>query len=209
MEKNTTIRFAEFHKAFLELKGAMSIRELSEKLGMANATVGYYATGERIPDALGVRKIAETFNVSADWLLGLSSVKERDADLQAICDYTHLSPEAVEVLRDNPGEVFSFLDGAYFADAILTHPNWEKFVHEAIGAGTAISTASLKQREPQEEEFVELLDKSSRLGYIPMKTEDAERFYSESAMDYLKEIVYSIVKDLGGSIRIAPEEADA
>lgn len=209
MDKNKTIRFPAFHKAFVELKGEMSNKEFAEKLGMSHATVGFYAAGERIPDAIGIASIAEICGVSADWLLGLSSVKERDADLQAICDYTHLSPAAVEVLRDNPGEVFSFLDGAYFADAILTHPNWEKFVHEAIGAGTAISTASLKQREPQEEEFAELLDKSSRLGYIPMKTEDAERFYSESAMDYLKEIVYSIVKDLGGSIRIAPEEADA
>ena len=100
MGNNTTKRFAAFHKAFIELKGSMSTREFSEKLGMANATVGYYATGERIPDALGIARIAEVCGVSADWLLGLSSVKERNADLQAICDYTHLSPEAVEAPKE-------------------------------------------------------------------------------------------------------------
>ena len=197
-------RLAEIRNAAGETQ-----HELGAAVGVKRETVFQWESGTRHLKAEAVVAIAQHYNISADYLLGLSSVKERDADLQAICDYTHLSPAAVEVLRDNPGEAFSFLDGAYFADAILTHPNWEKFVHKAIGAGTAISTASLKQREPQEVEFVGLLDKSSRLGYIPMKTEDAERFYSESAMDYLKEIVYSIVKDLGGSIRIAPEEADA
>ncbi|MBR6654381.1 MAG: helix-turn-helix transcriptional regulator [Oscillospiraceae bacterium] len=72
------VKFPAFQKAFLELKGEMSIKEFAEKLGMANATVGYYATGERIPNALGIARIAEVCGVSADWLLGISPVKERD-----------------------------------------------------------------------------------------------------------------------------------
>lgn len=76
------VRFPAFQKAFLELKGSMSNKEFAEKLGMSTATVGFYAAGDRIPDALGVRKIAETFNVSADYLLGLPPVDKRDEDTQ-------------------------------------------------------------------------------------------------------------------------------
>lgn len=81
------VRFPAFQRAFLELKGEMSNKEFAEKLGMANATVGYYATGERIPDALGIKKIAETFNVSADYLLGLPPVDKRDEDTQFALRY--------------------------------------------------------------------------------------------------------------------------
>lgn len=66
-KKNTPPpRFPEFRAAFLELMGDMTLDQFSKKLGMSRATVGFYAAGQRIPDALGLKKIAEKCNVSAD-----------------------------------------------------------------------------------------------------------------------------------------------
>lgn len=52
----------------------MSNKEFAELLGMSRQTVGFYLNGDRIPDALGILRIAEKCNVSADWLLGLSDI---------------------------------------------------------------------------------------------------------------------------------------
>ena len=74
-KKDAPPRFPEFREAFLELMGDMTLEQFAKKLGMSRATVGFYAAGQRIPDALGLKKITETCNVSADWLLGISDYK--------------------------------------------------------------------------------------------------------------------------------------
>ena len=66
------IRFPHFQERFRELQGDMTLEQFAEKLGISRQTVGFYAAGQRIPDALGVANIAEKMDVSADWLLGTS-----------------------------------------------------------------------------------------------------------------------------------------
>lgn len=90
------VRFPAFRNAFLELKGSMTTTDFAKKLGMSRATVGFYEAGDRIPDALGIVKIAKTCNVSADWLLGLS--KERDPQKTAV-DELGLSHTAVQNIK--------------------------------------------------------------------------------------------------------------
>ena len=51
-KKDTPPRFPEFRAAFLELMGDMTLDQFSKKLEMSRATVGFYAAGQRIPDAL-------------------------------------------------------------------------------------------------------------------------------------------------------------
>lgn len=77
-KKAEPARFPEFQAAFVELMGDMTIKEFADKLGMSRATVGFYTAGQRIPDALGVRAIAEKCGVSADWLLGLSDFHTKE-----------------------------------------------------------------------------------------------------------------------------------
>lgn len=73
--------------------------EFSKGIGISRQSLYYYLSGERVPDAITLRKICEGFNVSADWLLGLSNVKIRDADLQAVSRYIELSQETIEALH--------------------------------------------------------------------------------------------------------------
>lgn len=97
-KKDTPPRFPEFRDAFFELMGDMTLDQFSKKLEMSRATVGFYAAGQRIPDALGLKKIAEKCNVSADWLLGLTKDKQRSPALMDILD---ISEEAKKRLVDN------------------------------------------------------------------------------------------------------------
>lgn len=92
-------RFPIFKERLETLKGDMSNTEFASFLGMSRQTVGFYLNGERIPDILGLRQIAEKCNVSADWLIDLSGTPERDAELQQVCQYTGLSGESVQAVR--------------------------------------------------------------------------------------------------------------
>lgn len=91
-------RFPIFRERFRELQGDMSNTEFAEFLDISRQTVGFYCNGERIPDALGLKSIAERCNVSADWLLGLSNTKSMETDLKTICHSTGLSEHAAEIL---------------------------------------------------------------------------------------------------------------
>lgn len=98
-KKAEPARFPEFQAAFVELMGDMTIKEFADKLGMSRATVGFYSAGQRIPDAWGIKIIAEKCGVSADWLLGLSRNQNPDIEYQAITKRFGISAQALEVLE--------------------------------------------------------------------------------------------------------------
>ncbi len=86
-----------------ELRGELSYAEFAEKLDISRATVGFYLAGERVPDALTLKKIAEKCKVSVDYLLGLSDAA--NLDNMAIGSELGLSDKAIDGLRkstDNP-----------------------------------------------------------------------------------------------------------
>ena len=99
-KKEEAPRFPEFRAAFLDLMGDMTLQEFADKLGMSRATVGFYAAGKRIPDALGIKTIAEKCNVSADYLLGLTDIRSQDVNIQKFSKETGLSEKCIEVLKD-------------------------------------------------------------------------------------------------------------
>lgn len=80
--------------------------KVAEALGVsANAYKGY----ERANDVkepfggMAVRtlfKICQLFNVSADYLLGLSEFPSLDPDVKAFCRYTGLNEETIELLKE-------------------------------------------------------------------------------------------------------------
>lgn len=93
--QETDVRFPIFRERFCTLRGDMTQDEFAKKLGFSRPTVGLYESGSRVPDALALRTIAEKCDVSADWLVGLSDIKSRDAELQTVCNYTGLSEASI------------------------------------------------------------------------------------------------------------------
>lgn len=91
-------RLPQFKERFTELRGNMSNTEFADFLGMSRQTVGFYINGQRIPDILGLYQISEKCNVSADWLVGLTNVKDVNLDVKSICEKTGLSEQATQIL---------------------------------------------------------------------------------------------------------------
>lgn len=101
-EKNTKMPI--FAERFNRLRGKKTQAEFAEFLGISRATVGFYENGDRIPDAMVLKQIAERCGVTTDYLVGLSDIASPDTDLQAVCKYTGLNWKSVEQLqriRDN------------------------------------------------------------------------------------------------------------
>lgn len=69
---------------------------IASATGLDTSTVTKYYNGDRQLTIDAVKKFSTYFNVSADYLLGLSDAATNDKDLQFICDYTGLSEEAVK-----------------------------------------------------------------------------------------------------------------
>lgn len=73
---------ATFKDRFAELCGDRTQQAIAEALGVSRATVGYYINGDRSPDIEVLSRIAKYFDVTSDYLLGLSDNKNfENADI--------------------------------------------------------------------------------------------------------------------------------
>lgn len=101
---NTTgIRYDEpFPRILRELMKERKVTQdtLAEVLGLKNRqSVTGYIDGSTVPSIDKLVSLANFFDVSADYFLGLSAPKTRDDDVKFICSYTGLSEEALNVIK--------------------------------------------------------------------------------------------------------------
>ncbi len=73
--------------------------QLAKVLGVQRQTISNYAIGQSSPDWKTLSRIADYFNVSADWLLGRTDIESSDTHVQTVCHFTGLSEKTVELLR--------------------------------------------------------------------------------------------------------------
>jgi len=71
---------------------------VSKSTGIAKGTMSNYLNAKTSPKALELKKLADHFNVSTDFLLGRNDVKTVDIDIQAIHEKTGLSDKSIEAL---------------------------------------------------------------------------------------------------------------
>ena len=52
----------------------MTERDLAKRMGVGVSTISRYVSGLRIPNATNIIAMCQIFDVSADWLLGITSL---------------------------------------------------------------------------------------------------------------------------------------
>lgn len=133
MSETKNERYPAFHRAFVELQGNRTIQDFADLLGMSRATVGFYAAGTRIPDALGVKRIAERCGVSSDWLLGLSDYRQ-DQSRQLTVAEIGLSEESanrIAAIASAASEAEDLGDQANKKVNAIMNPNGYTYQQEA------------------------------------------------------------------------------
>lgn len=92
----------------------MSQIDLAKKIGISNVTISRYLSGDRIPRLDVIARLASAFNVSIDYLLGISNIKKDDLNnsnfnvdiallaknLYSLDGATHLSKSQIELIKN-------------------------------------------------------------------------------------------------------------
>lgn len=89
-----------FGEILLELreKHGLTQNQLAHRLGLKNSTISKYETSNVPPPALMVRKIAKTFGVSSDYLLGIEP--QGTVSLYGLTDeQSKITTDLVELFR--------------------------------------------------------------------------------------------------------------
>lgn len=71
-------------KKFKELREEKGLRQkdIAKFLNISTSAYGYYEQGKRNPDTETIKKLADFFNVSTDYLFGRTNIKKN-----TLCDY--------------------------------------------------------------------------------------------------------------------------
>lgn len=77
MTKENPIDFEVFRNNLNQLANLRNLkfREIAEEIGVTRTSMSRYMSGERTPDLAYVVKMADYFNVSIEWLLGLNETQ--------------------------------------------------------------------------------------------------------------------------------------
>ncbi|HCX61132.1 MAG TPA: XRE family transcriptional regulator, partial [Clostridiales bacterium] len=79
----------------LRIEKGITQNELSNYLGLTPKMISFYELGERFPPYDIINKLADYFNVSTDYLLGRSDIKNPE---KLLSDYSNLSTDDLKVL---------------------------------------------------------------------------------------------------------------
>ena len=81
-------------------ESGQTLRGLAKDLEVSLGVLSDWQNGNKTPRGDSIIKLAQYFEVSADYLLGLTNAKTPDANFRMVADYTGLTEKAVEkILR--------------------------------------------------------------------------------------------------------------
>ena len=167
-----------FAVRFRELVGGPDdVRNIAAFLGISPQAVNQFKLGQAFPKVENLLKLAEYFDCSLDYLIGMSDVKTPLATVKAACEYTGLSEEAVTTLheyqehqitaqaraldmllssregRATLGNIFLYLSRNYDAFSMPSGVPLEGFDSSEVGKSVVL----WEQGKPKEELLVENL----------------------------------------------------
>lgn len=90
----------KFSERASQLFGATGQKEISMLTGISQAVISSIKTKSiKSPSADTIYSIARSYNVSTDWLLGLTDVKSTDKATKELCGTLGLSEKTIETLK--------------------------------------------------------------------------------------------------------------
>lgn len=118
---------------------------LAKIIGVKRQSISLWANGDTRPDILSLVKIAKYFDVSTDYLLGLTDVKSTDRATKELCDTLGLSEEIVLfLLHSKSSAVFKYYKENFWSE-FKTEERTEGQCIEIIKAHTDAVTKCLNR----------------------------------------------------------------
>lgn len=173
-------------------------------------TVNQWESGTRQVKADAIVKLAKLFEVSSDYLLGLSDIESSDTDLRSVCEYTGLSEDAIDWLNIAAVSDTWLLSAV---DKLISDYN-DNYKDMAISLKCAGACARISKQKAVEdfnsEVFTLIQDIKLQLGedfikgphtdipdgYILLGASDASEFYIEKAINAFRSFANDYVSRL-------------
>jgi len=141
-----------------ETKGLTQL-ELSKDLNVARQTVAQWENEERDLKTGAIIALSKYFNVTADYLLGLSDVATVETDLAAVCEYTNFSEKSIKTLHiwaKNDLDIFDYEAYTDFIDTLISNEIiYTKLVDEFSKYMLSVETCRLLELENSNIDFAE------------------------------------------------------
>lgn len=92
--------FAQRLRQLIEENGIKHSKLADENvLNVSRQSISQYCDGTSLPPIDKIVILAKYFNVSTDYLLGLTNIKTTNTDLKAMCEYTGLCEKSIKFLK--------------------------------------------------------------------------------------------------------------
>ena len=73
---------------------------LAARIRVSRQSVAKYTSGQAQPNTEALQSIVKYLNVSADYLLGNTDVKNPNLQMQAVCNFTGLTEKSIDTVKD-------------------------------------------------------------------------------------------------------------
>lgn len=95
------LNLEEFGNRIIKLreKSGKAQEEICTELGVTQQTLSRYEKGQRQASLDFVFKASKFFDVSVDYLLGLTDIKSTNSSIKEICEFTGLTEESLQILK--------------------------------------------------------------------------------------------------------------
>lgn len=171
-------------------------QEVANALGISRASLEYYEKDKRKPDIEILKRIADYYHVSADYLLGRTNVESTDRDVQFVCEYTRLDENVINILHR------SFIDNrrSYLESIDVAHA-----INLLVSYDSTVFTGFLNEFHDYENEILkkEIFQKNAKtfIPSIPLDEETENRIISyhlrnEENLRYIKFKIQELISPL-------------
>ena len=158
--------------------------ELANYIGIARQSVSQYTDGSSQPVIGKLIEIAKYFDVSADYLLGLSNVRSHDESIKTICAKTGLSEKSVSRIiyyRENAYDVTEFLNNIIERTSSVDIEIWCGKIH------------SIHQNNQTSDHNPDLFERGQGVdndGLYRLGLDEAEMLYKILLADHIKSVIF-------------------
>ena len=101
---------------------------LGKEIGCSKTSLSEWQNGKKYPNSEQLVKLARYFNVTADYLLGLTDTKMLNTDIRKVTDYTGLSEKAVVFLNAEKTHGINRSGVTEFLSYLATHSETAELV---------------------------------------------------------------------------------
>lgn len=190
--------FPKTLRHLLKKTGKMQ-KDLANYLSLSTSTISTYTDGTTLPDIKTLKKIAEYFKVSTDFLLGRTKVPTASPTLQSAIKYTGLSERSLINIRhlttaDDVSDDLKMPDAKSSLDYLLNTNNQAKLLAMLMEISKA--RHSMARYDPQKDLQQRLeADKLNAYdeddGVYHLSPKDAADYHAQQAARYLFELCIS------------------